>query len=341
MSSMVEPQYQPSVNRSWGERIINSASGLARDVFNGSGYGIDVPYGFAGKASSQALPMATTAAREVPRRRQGGGILACDFRRLREAEEEAQREIEFKRFAESGVGSWKESEGEGMCGGYAEMQARGEEYEREAASKEEQSEQPQGKPAWFEARLPSNVTLRPAVMGGWQSPASSSQTTLETGKTTDLWKNLDEVEDIWTRSQSAAVERLQQIQNHLSESTRRQPRKHILRPIQPLPEDFESFQSLLQTIRTSQFSPTTQDASNLEITYFHCPHMECHRRLEQLNSNLPVDFQTRACVHTGCGFVSRSVDEWVLHCSAAEHHVVEERGKQFCGRCMTVEDSHI
>ncbi|KAK4506388.1 hypothetical protein PRZ48_000118 [Zasmidium cellare] len=306
MFSMVEPQYRPSLNRSWGERIINSANGLAKDFFTGPASGFDIPHGLAGKSTSQTRASTRRATRDIPRKLQGGGgILACDFRLLREAEEEEQRELEFKRFAESGVGSWKENEGEGMCGGYAEMQARGEEYEKKPMDEEEQ---PQGKPEWFAARWPANVTLPPAAMGGWQSPA-----TVEAGETrTDLWKNLDEVEDIWTRSQSAAVERLQQIQNHLSKPQK--PRAHILRPIQPLPEDFESFQNLLQTIRTSQ----PQDAENLDITYLQCSHMECHRRLEEQNRNLPVDLRTRACVHTGEGIMSNNLVPKLLQSRGAE-----------------------
>lgn len=336
MFSMVDPSYRPSVKRNWTERILNSATGLAKDVFNGPASGIDMRYGLADKGTSQAQASRTVASEAIPRRRRSGAVLACDFRRLREAEEEARRELEFKRFAESGVGSWKESEGEGMCGGYAEMQMRGEELERTASQEQRQQDSLET----FETSWPINP-ISPPVAQMYGRPSSyQHHSTTHIAPKNDLWQNIDEVEAIWTRSKSAAISRLQQVRDHLSSQSPRISRRHILRPIQPLPEDRESFKALLKTL---QVQPAKADADNLDITYFHCPHVECHRRLERQNANLQVEFETRVCVHTGCGFVSRSVEEWVVHC-IGEHHVEETSEGQStgsCERCRTVEDTHV
>lgn len=333
---MVEPQYRPSPDRSWSERVWNSATGLTREFLQSP----HAPQNFCGKGASSSSQSSTLlAAREVPRRRAGGGILACDFRRLREAEEEQQREDEFRRFAESGVGSWRDGEGEGMCGGYAEMQAR----QLDGIGGMEESGGVEGRDGWTISPIPSRpFTPLPTSMAPSRSftpiPTTNNFTsqTQTVPETRDLWSNLEEMESLWSRSQSAAVQRLAQVQGHFQ----KRPRRQILRPIHPLPATHSAFQRLLQDIQRE--IPPTKDQA--DVTYFNCPHMECHRRLERQNSSLGTEFPTRGCVHEGCGFVSSSVEEWVAHCTRGVHHLASEGREAFggCGRCGRgrMEDTH-
>ena len=52
---------------------------------------------------------------------------------------------------------------------------------------------------------------------------------------------------------------------------------------------------------------------------FHCPYIQCHRNIKAQNEVLPASSQQRACVHSDCGFCSKTAKGWQQHVQSAHH----------------------
>lgn len=68
-------------------------------------------------------------------------------------------------------------------------------------------------------------------------------------------------------------------------------------------------------------APQTGDEDRqLPSRVFHCPYIDCHRRLRQLNSfGSEMDMDHRPCVHVGCTYQSETAVSWVEHVAMPHH----------------------
>ncbi|CAK4031237.1 Hypothetical predicted protein [Lecanosticta acicola] len=148
----------------------------------------------------------------------------------------------------------------------------------------------------------------------------------------------------WEKSASVAAQRLSQVEKHLSGSFHRVAARSYERSMthhdrlmlhhdvrhdsldvamKDEPEDFLDDHSKRDITTQSQRG---EEEEILSGDWFHCSYEECHRRLTTQNSSLGLSIHQRCCVHTGCGYVSPNIPEWIEHCSS-EHHMVPEQGK--------------
>lgn len=112
---------------------------------------------------------------------------------------------------------------------------------------------------------------------------------------------------------------------------------------------------------TSQDEPHSKALARLEQLNLHlnplfedssvlsCGYAQCQTLLQTQNRHIPKNFQTRACVHSGCGYVSTTAQEWRRHvlggdCKFHEDNV-ERKGENLnwsedwegeAGRCCGV-----